>query len=79
MHQKLIKGKSKPKTEESIAQWVKLKNNKIAEIKKEEKNIEIYCLSTTLLIIKIQVICIKNYVRQKVRKMKIKYIQSKKY
>ena len=39
MHQKLIKGKSKPKTEESIAQWVKLKNNKIAEIKKEEKNI----------------------------------------
>ena len=39
----------------------------IAEIKKEEKNI-IYCLITTLLNIKIQVICIKNYVRQKVKK-----------
>ena len=38
MHQKLIK-KSEPKTEESIAKRVKLKNKKIAEIKKEEKNI----------------------------------------
>ena len=38
LHQKLIK-KSEPKTEESIAKRVKLKNKKIAEIKKEEKNI----------------------------------------
>ena len=38
LHQKLIK-KSEPKAEESIAERVKLKNNKIAEIKKEEKNI----------------------------------------
>ena len=29
---------SEPKTEESIAERIKLKNNKIAEIKKEEKN-----------------------------------------
>ena len=34
-------------------------------------------LTTTLLIIKTQVICIKNYVKQKVKEMKIKYIQSK--
>ena len=35
---KIDKGKSKPKIEESITERVKLKNNKIAEIKKEEKN-----------------------------------------
>ena len=34
---KVDKGKSKPKTEESIAKRVKLKNNWIAEIEKEEK------------------------------------------
>ena len=32
------KKKSKPNAEESIAEKVKLKNNKIAETKKEEKN-----------------------------------------
>ena len=37
---KVDNGKSKPKIEESIAERVKLKNEKIAEIKKEEKNIE---------------------------------------
>ena len=36
---KVDKGKSKPKTEESIAERVKLKNTRTAEIKKEEKNI----------------------------------------
>ena len=36
---KVDKEKSEPKTEESIAERVKLKNNRIAEIKKEEKNI----------------------------------------
>ena len=36
---KVDKGKSKPKTEESNAKMVKSKNEKIAEIKKEEKNI----------------------------------------
>ena len=34
---KVDKGKSKPKTEESNAKMVKSKNEKIAEIKKEEK------------------------------------------
>ena len=38
LHQKLIK-KSEPKPEESITERVKLKNKKIAEIKKEQKNI----------------------------------------
>ena len=38
LHQKLIK-KSEPNTEESISKRVKLKNEKIVEIKKEEKNI----------------------------------------
>ena len=68
---KVDKGKLESKTEESIAERVKLK------IKKEKKKKPI-CLSTTLLIIKTQVIFIKNYVRQKVKKMKIKYIHSKK-
>ena len=68
---KVDKGKLESKTEESIAEQVKSK------IKKEKKKKTI-CLSTTLLIIKTQVIFIKNYVRQKVKKMKIKYIQSKK-
>ena len=36
---KVDKGKSKPKIEEGIAERVKLKNNRIVEIKKEEKNI----------------------------------------
>ena len=34
---KVDKGKSEPKTEESIAERVQLKNTRIAEIKKEEK------------------------------------------
>ena len=37
---KVDNGKSKPKIEESIAERVKLKNEKIAEIKKEEKNMD---------------------------------------
>ena len=36
---KVDKEKSRPKPEESIAERVKLKNVKIAEIEKEEKNI----------------------------------------
>ena len=36
---KVDKGKSEPNIEESIAERVKLKNNNISEIKKEEKNI----------------------------------------
>ena len=72
---KVDKGKSEPKTEESIAERVKLKNNRIAEIKKEEKNIKNKLFNYYFS--KFQVI--KNYARQKVKKMKIKYIQSKKY
>ena len=37
---KVDKRKSKPKTEESIPKRVKLRNERIAEIKKEEKNIK---------------------------------------
>ena len=71
--------KSEPKTEESIAEKVKLKNEKIAEIKKEEKNVNYLLFKYYFSNIKIQVICIKNYARQKVKKMQIKYIQSNKY
>ena len=38
LHQKLIK-KSEPKIEESIAEGTKLRRERIAEIKREEKNI----------------------------------------
>ena len=37
---KVDKRKSKPKIEKSISERVRLKNNMIAEIKKEEKNID---------------------------------------
>ena len=56
---KVDKGKSELKLKKSIAESVKLKNEKIAEI---------YCLSTTLKTINTQVICIKNYARQKAKK-----------
>ena len=46
----------------------------IAEIKKEEKTLTMNCLKNTLLIIKAQAICTKNYARQKVKEMRIKYI-----
>ena len=74
VHQKLIKKISEPKIEESIAERVKLKNNRIAEIKKIRKKHTMNCLKNTLLIIKAQVTCTKNYVIQKVKKIKIKYI-----
>ena len=56
---KVDKRNSEPKTEESIAETVKFKNEKIAEIKKEEKKYTMNCLCTTLLIMKNQVIYIK--------------------
>ena len=55
---KVDKRNSEPKTEESIVETVKFKNEKIAEIKKEEKN-TMNCLCTTSLIIKNQVIYVK--------------------
>ena len=39
---------------------------RLLKLKKKKKKI-IYCLSTTLLNIKTQVICVKNYARQKVK------------
>ena len=76
---KVDKKKFKPKTEESIADRVKLKNSKIAEIKKEEKEINNLLFKHCFTDYKNQVICIKTYARQKEKEMKIKYIQSKKY
>ena len=76
---KVDKGKSEPKTEESIAERVKLKNNKIAEIKKEEKNINNWSLKHYFTNYQSPSDMYKTYARQKVKEMKIKYIQSKKY
>ena len=44
---KVDKGKSEPKLEKSIAERVKLKNEKIDEIKKEEKTWTRNCLKNT--------------------------------
>ena len=69
------KGKSEPKTEESIAERVKLRRKRITETEVEKKTRYVrYGLKTILLIIKIQVICTKNFARQKVQEMRIKYI-----
>ena len=76
---KVDKGKSEPKTEESIAERVKLKNNKIAEIKKEEKNINNWLFKHYFTNYQSPSDMYKTYARQKVKEMKIKYIQSKKY
>ena len=65
---KVDKGKSKSKTEESIAERTILSKEMVAKIEKEEKNI----------FIKAQVTCTKNNAREKVKKMRIKYMQSKK-
>ena len=35
------------------------------------------CLNNTLLIIEAQVTCTKNYVRQRVKEMNVKYMKSK--
>ena len=64
------KGKSEPKVDrrklelnikESIAKRVRLRRKKIDEIKEEKKICIINCLKNTLLFIKNQVICTKNY------------------
>ena len=59
--------------ERNIAESVKLRRGRIAEIEEEEKNINNKLL-TTLLITEVQVICIKNCARQKVKEMRIEYI-----
>ena len=71
---KVDKGKSEPKSKESIAKKVRLGREKITEIEEEEKVTTINCLNNTLLIIKVQVICTKSYARQMVQEMRIDYI-----
>ena len=75
---KVDKRNSEPKTEESIAETVKFKNEKIAEIKKKEKKYSELFMHYFIDYKKPSDIC-KNYVRQKVKEMKITYSQSKKY
>ena len=61
-------GKPEPKVEESIAERVKLKNNRIAEIKKEEKNIKKFLFKHYFTNYQNQSDFIKYYARQKVKK-----------
>ena len=69
LHQKLIKKeKSGLKFEKSIAERTKLRKRRIAEIEEKEKKYTMNCLIDTLVNIKIQVICIKNYMRQRQKK-----------
>ena len=71
---KADKGKSEPKLEKSTSEKTKLRRERIAEIKREEENINNLTFYYYFINTKIQVICIKNYVRQKAKEMKIKYI-----
>ena len=73
------KGKSEPKTEESIAERVKLKNNRICEIKKEEKNINNKLFNYYFSKYQNPSDMYKKLLETKGKKMKIKCIQSKKY
>ena len=66
--------KQEPKTEESIAKKTELGRKELLKLKEKKKTYIIQHFSTTLINIKIQVICIKNYARQKVQKMRLKYI-----
>ena len=65
LESKVDKKKSWLKFEKIIAERTKLRKRRIAEIEEEEKKYTTNCLIVTLVNIKIQVICIKNYVRQK--------------
>ena len=76
---KIDKGKSEPEIEESIAERVKLKNNRIAEIKKEEKNIINLLFKHYFTKYQKPIDIYKKLRKTKGKKMKIKYIQSKKY
>ena len=73
------KGKSEPKTEKSIAERVKLKNNRICEIKKEEKNINNKLFNCYFSKYQNPSDMYKKLLETKGKKMKIKCIQSKKY
>ena len=67
LHQKLIK-KSELKFEKSSRENKIKRQKRITEIEKEEKNIYNELFNNTLINIKIQVICINDYVRQKEKK-----------
>ena len=70
----VVKEKSEPKIEESITERTKLRTEKIAEIKREEENINNLTIQYYFTNIKVQVICIENYMKQRVKEMKIKCI-----
>ena len=67
------KRKSEPKPEVSIPKRVVLRRGKVTKIKRDKKNINNKLFKNTLLFTKVQVICTKNYARQKVKEMRIKY------
>ena len=67
LHQKLIK-KSELKFEKSSRENKIKRQKRIAEIEEEEKNIYNKLFNNTSVNIKIQVICINDYVRQKEKK-----------
>ena len=67
LHQKLIK-KSELKFEKSSRENKIKRQKRIAEIEEEEENIYNKLFNNTSVNIKIQVICINDYVRQKEKK-----------
>ena len=67
-----------PKTEESIAERVKLKNNKIAEIKIEQKNINNLLFKYYFANYKNPSNIYKKLREKKIKEIKMKYIQSMK-
>ena len=67
-----------PKTEESIAERVKLKNNKIAEIKIEQKNINNLLFKYYFANYENPSNIYKKLREKKIKEIKMKYIQSMK-
>ena len=67
-----------PKTEESIAERVKLKNNKIAEIKIEQKNINNLFFKYYFANYQNPSNIYKKLREKKIKEIKMKYIQSMK-
>ena len=67
-----------PKTEESIAERVKLKNNKIAEIKIEQKNINNLLFKYYFANYQNPSNIYKKLREKKIKEIKMKYIQSMK-
>ena len=76
---KVDKGKSEPNTEESIAERVKLKNERIAEIKKEEKNINNFLFKHNFINYQKPSDVYKKLLETKCKENEDQCIQSKKY